>query len=154
MSYIAEYVANAIILKNKNKYFVKDLNQIKLQNILYFFHGWYLSCFNQRLISDCFEVGEICPIIPSLNSLTNQYKYKNVKLFKSRSNCCYVVNYNNVDFYNLLNIVMDKYIHFDVFKTTAMTNDIDSPWWNAKLSGEKILLDNNIKKYYRDLVYN
>ena len=64
MSYDSRAIANYFLDVAKRN--GVPLDQMKLQKLVYYAHGWYLAVYGKRLINEQVEAWEFGPVIPSL----------------------------------------------------------------------------------------
>src|SRR5687768_9300066 len=62
--YNATSIANFFIQKGIEA--GNPIDQMKVQKLVYFAHGWYLAITNQPLINEAIEAWRFGPVIPSL----------------------------------------------------------------------------------------
>lgn len=159
--YNAKFVLNSIIDQSKKYKNHKSLDRVKAQNLLYFLNGWCLAVYNERIVKEDFIADNLCPLIPELDIELLFFK----KYYKSEfapidflpstiiNSNTYILKISNDDrFYELLDIIMNKYMKYTSFETMGMTIEYNSPWWKSCQRKNKVLLDSEIKEYFVSLV--
>jgi uncharacterized phage-associated protein len=137
MAYLAVHIAAAFIDRAKEEN--KTITEKKLQCLLYFAHGFYLTLYNEPLLSQRFEAAKAGPVV---HSLTVAYKQsaKNLPLVKLSTQAKHTI---------ILAWNKAYAMHQKAF--TRLTTQPGSPWANAKASPHPVLYIENstIQRYFK-----
>lgn len=155
MSYPTKAVANKFIDIANGKGL--SLSPMKLQKLVYFAHGWYLSLTNgQPLIDEKIEAWRYGPVVPSLY---HEFKSQGKKAIQN-----YATDIdNNFDIVTpqlpvdekllaFINKIWEVYGKYDGIQLSNITHKTDTPW--AKIWGENgvpkntDIPDTDIKEYF------
>jgi uncharacterized phage-associated protein len=152
----ATAVANHVLWRaNKDKV---DISPMKLQKILYFLHGTYLSITGESLIDEGFRRWDYGPVIPSV--------YHELKIYGGLPIDDYIKKYDKEKgefipffvntralprFEDILDQVWNKYSKFSAIKLSNLTHESDSPW--AKTAPNNRIPDDVIAEYFTRQVF-
>lgn len=123
IGYQANSVANYIIDQAK-KGRVHELNNMKMQRLLFIIEAWHRELYGYGLIQDIFSMWPHGPVIPSLYHLIKLQKTehltKNLSTFQGgRYIVTSNVNANDTEAINLINKVLDTH---DKYNGTQLAN--------------------------------
>lgn len=76
--YSALTIANYVILYSHSKNI--EMNNLKLQKILYFLQGLYLVNYSDKLFNDNIEKWQYGPVVPEVYHAYKDYRSNNIKL--------------------------------------------------------------------------
>jgi uncharacterized phage-associated protein len=141
MAYLAVHIAAAFIEKAKQEN--KRITEKKLQCLLYFAHGFYLTLYNEPLLSQRFEAAQTSPVV---HSLTVAYKQsaQNLPLVKLSTQAKHTIN-----------LAWKKAFTMPEKAFIRLTTQPGSPWANAKASPHPVLyIENSTIQRYFELWYN
>lgn len=152
MPYKDEYVVNSILQKAFNEK-CPDMTPMKLQKILYFLNGWGLAITGQPILQSDFEAWDYGPVVPKIYTKTKSYGSNPITSYLiNDEEKVYVVSPDNREFYDILNMVWDKYIHFDAYTLSGMTHQLGSPWSeNRKENNIGVIPNKVIRNYFLTL---
>jgi len=126
-------VANHVLWRaNKD---AADISPMKLQKIMYFLHGWYMTMTGEKLIDESFSRWQYGPVIPSVYHELKRFgglpidDY--VKQYDSASGqyIPYFVNTNELPRFNeILEQVWNQYGSLSAIQLSTMTHEPGSAW--------------------------
>ena len=146
----SETVVNTLLCHAKNKGVV--LNHIKVQNLLYVLHGFYIARTGEPLLDNPFEAWKYGSISRKVYSALKNHGDGYISDFikiedkeTGRSLGAHFVDKTHVEFYETLNLVWDTYGKLtgkELFK--AVRTKFNEPWLEVKwrngiISNESIL---------------
>lgn len=139
----------------------KTLDQMKLQKLVYFAHGWHLATNGSPLINECVEAWEYGPVVPSIYHAFKQFGSGQITEKASRlefidpDSACFQFITPAIDeprAKRLLKQIWETYGEFSAVQLSNMTHEADSPWSKtyATAHGRKgvDIPDSMIKEYF------
>jgi uncharacterized phage-associated protein len=153
MPFDSKHVTNCLIQRSF-KEGRADMSPMKAQKMLFFTHGWHLAITGEPAINEPFEVWPYGPVVSTIykelskfggNKITDYIKEYDAH---SKEQKAYVVNSANAKFYEIFDIVWEKYIGITAIRLSAMTHEPNSPWDEAKKRHQSIIPDSTIKEYF------
>lgn len=135
--YDARAVANFLLqYADENKVPVTLISVLKM---IYYAHGWYLSCFREPLVKQPFEAWKYGPVV---RVVWESFKGSGKKPITTRAQRFDVVTNSYLKIDDpisdedalFLRKVFEAYAHIDSFDLSSMTHIPGSPWdevWNA-----------------------
>ena len=154
--YTATAIANFFIEKGREE--GKPVDQMKIQKLVYFAHGWYLAIAGKPLLNESVEAWRFGPVIPSLyHSLKysgNQPIMKSIEVsgFDSPS----IVDDDSTELGLYLNRIWNLYSPLTGIQLSNMTHEEEAPWakiakeFGHQIPANKDIDDQLIKKYFSD----
>lgn len=140
-------VANTII-KKTNILKILDLNNIKLQKLMYLAHAWVLTLTGDPLIDEEFYVFKSGPTLPSVYS--HFYKLNNVFVKGTQNHNDAVIKCENVKDFIVDNII-DKVLHYYgyccVEELNKKINVKKGPWHTALKNNDCMISNKLIQKH-------
>jgi uncharacterized phage-associated protein len=127
-----EIVANSLLSLAKDK--GETLTHLKVQKLLYFLNGWNLALNGSPLLDDEFQAWRHGPVIPSLYNELRGFGFKPIDRYIQHLDTekfelvTHRVSKENVDFWNLLNQVWEKYAGFTALQLSTLSHEAGSPW--------------------------
>lgn len=162
--YRVEEVANYFIEKGVEE--GKLVNPMKLQKLLYFSYGWYLTYFpNKKLFNETLQAWRYGPVIESIYHEVKSYgnypitepisKFLNgeTNLFSFKYSTPRI-KFKNDDDKDFLEAIWNTYSQFSALKLSAMTHAENTPWKNIAETNKNsipkgtIISDGLILKYF------
>jgi uncharacterized phage-associated protein len=143
MSYPSKAIANYFLSLAKEK--DSSISPLKLQKLVYYAHGWNLALTGEPLIDELIEAWEYGPVIPSLyhefkgegkgpiHSPATEWKVKpngKIRVITPTLDDCPDENIEATK--KLLNRIWFVYGKFSGIQLSAMTHEVDSPWWKTR----------------------
>ena len=161
MLYSAKSIANAYLtLANRDGY---DLDPMKLQKLLYYANGYYLSDKGDPLIDEYFEAWDMGPVVPSVYHEFKDYRWRPIKRFAyswdKRANRQVIAPQplGDKDAEDVIQWVWEHYRDRDALTLSKMTHKKGGPWDLARArmrdSGirNEPIKTHEIENYFDDL---
>ena len=140
----------------------EGLTQLQLYKILYFAHGWYLSCEKTPLISQSFQAWKFGPVV---GVVREAFKAFGDQIISGRAKRLDIYSGNmvetdpvkKIDDVEFVKKIVDFYHTYNGWELSDMTHEKDSPWdrvWNSeKPIGNLglVLEEGNIMSYFSNL---
>ena len=137
--------ANTIL----NCFFDKDefITHMKIQKLLYFSYGVYLSKHNTYMVENRFQAWTYGPVLPTLyhklKDFGDAYITKQIN-FEGE-----IYAYTSGEVLNTIKTIVNKFGHHSAFKLSEMTHVKDGPWFKTvQEKGYKQDIDINLIKNY------
>ena len=123
--YNATSIANFFITKGIED--GKPIDQMKVQKLVYFAHGWYLAITNQSLLNEAIEAWRFGPVIPSLYHFL---KHSGNQAITAPIDTLRDVEAIEVDseVHSYLTAIWNLYSPFSGIQLSNMTHEEDTPW--------------------------
>lgn len=121
---IANYFIEKAIQENK------PIDQMKVQKLVYFAHGWHLAMTDQPLLTEAIEAWRFGPVIPSLYHALKYSGNKNItKLVKLHDGeLIQRIESNQTELRLFLDKVWSLYSEFSGIELSNMTHENGTPW--------------------------
>lgn len=153
--YTATAIANFFIGKGMQE--DKPVDQMKVQKLVYFAHGWHLAIAGEPLLNEAIEAWRFGPVIPSLyNSLKysgNQSITKPIEIFEFDGA---LANGSNNELNLFLSGIWNLYSPFTGIQLSNMTHEEETPWakiakeFGNQIPANKVIDDQLIRTYFAD----
>jgi uncharacterized phage-associated protein len=156
MAYSPRLIANAFIRKAAQEQV--PLSHMKLQKLVFFAHSWNLALNDKALLSENFEAWPYGPVVPSLYHELKGYGSEPVQNYLTEFDAstqqirAFVPNDQDTAFWSLFDQVWKLYGNYSAIKLSDMTHTAGSPWEQARKLSHKIITDDSLKSYFKDLV--
>jgi uncharacterized phage-associated protein len=129
----------------------KTIDQMKIQKLVYYAHGWYLAMTSEPLIDEQVEAWRFGPVVPSLYRALKHCGNQPVKQAIQPAE----PNVLPFDVQSFLDRIWNLYSHLTGIQLSNLTHQNGSPWSRtAKKFGYRIPdshpLDNNLLRSYFD----
>lgn len=148
--YTATSLANFFIRKGIED--GKPVDQMKVQKLVYFAHGWYLAIADKALLNEPIEAWRFGPVIPSLyHSLKysgNQAITETIHVQKDTELD------TDVELQAYLTSIWNLYLSFTGIQLSNMTHEEETPWakiateFNNQIPADKDIDNEVIKQYF------
>ena len=153
MTFQIEHVANCFLQRDFEDGYA-SITPMKLQKLIYILNGWHLAVTGGPVVREPFRAWQYGPVEPGLYRLLKHYGNKPISeyltTYEDGESNAYVVAKGNTDFYELLNIVIKKYMALGALRLSALTHQPCTPWDNTTRGGA---IDNaDIMNHFRGLV--
>ena len=146
----------------------KTLTPMQLIKLVYLAHCWMLALYSRPLIEEPIEAWKYGPVIPELYQGIKHYGSNPVKEIKdvldcfdgldSEDNPVKEVNRHEEEFdpdsKDIINQVYEKYSYLSGIELSMITHTKNSPWEVTWDSSNKIISNDLITYYYRQLISN
>jgi len=144
-SYKSTSIAKELLIRESKEQ--KTLTPMQLIKLVYLAHAWMLAIYSRPLISEEIEAWQYGPVIPSLYHEIKGYRSNPVEYISSEENDS--IDDNSVD---IIDQVYEQYGRFSGIELSMLTHEAGSPWeitWNNE---KKIISNDLITYYYRELL--
>ena len=139
-------ICNEII--NRSIKASKPITALKLQKIIYFIYGYGLAKYNKVLFNANFKAWRYGPVDETIYQEFKSYGGEDITSFaKDAKGYSYFPNWilsENVELYEVVNIVWDKYKNYAGDKLVDLTHQEGSAW--KKTKSNEIIEISNIKE--------
>lgn len=148
--YNATSIANFFIRKGIEER--KLVDQMKVQKLVYFAHGWYLAITNKPLISEAVEAWRFGPVIPSLYHSLKHSGNQAINHIIDEQADSKLDNDSELNAY--LTGVWNLYAPFSGIQLSNMTHEEETPWakiskeFNNQIPVDKDIDNEAIKQYF------
>ena len=133
-----------IDLFNKdNKYIITNL---KLNKLLYFAQGWYLSKYNEPLFEEQIEAWNLGPVVPSVYQVYKPFGRNHIMI--DRDEDSFDESKVSIEQLELLIDVYNNYSGYSANELVDMTHVKNSPWDKVYVKNEKKVISNDLIKEY------
>ena len=144
----ARSVANEFIRRAQDSN--QPITPLQVQKLVYYAHAWMLGIHGRPMIEDEIEVWRYGPVVPAVYYCLSRYRGDPIeeiiplhRLDKKE--------YSKEE-QTLLEAVFDKYGGLSGMELSARTHARGTPWHKAKSKGRLYISNNDIRKYYSNLV--
>jgi uncharacterized phage-associated protein len=154
--YTATTIANFFIEKGIRAN--NPVDQMKVQKLVYFAHGWHLAIAGEPLLNEVVEAWRFGPVIPSLYQALkyfgNQPITKLITL-SSFDNSLQIDTPDN-ELSLFLNSIWNLYAPFTGIQLSNMTHEEEAPWaklakvFDHQIPANKEIDDRLIQEYFSD----
>lgn len=127
MSKMIDSIDLAYYIINSNK--CKDLNQLKLQKLLYYIQAWHLVFRDEKLIDDSFEAWVHGPVSRKVWDHFKPYVHKEIS--PNDSNDIKLENYLDLEQIEIINDVLEEYGDKTSYHLECLTHS-ETPWVEAR----------------------
>lgn len=149
--YTATSIANFFIRKGIEA--GRPIDQMKVQKLVYFAHGWYLAITSQPLLTEAIEAWRFGPVIPSLyHSLKHSGNQSITAPIDVRKDS--TLDDDELEVQAYLNGIWDLYSPFSGIQLSNMTHEEETPWariareFNNQIPADKDIDNEAIKQYF------
>ena len=145
---------NAITIAN---YFIdkgiqenKPIDQMKVQKLVYFAHGWYLAIANKPLLNEVIEAWRFGPVIPSLYQVLKHSGNQPIAQPIGKD----FIALDDGELTSYLERIWNLYSPFTGIQLSNMTHEEATPWsclskeFNNQIPGNTALGDELIRNYF------
>lgn len=146
----ATSIANFFIRKGIEE--GKLVDQMKVQKLVYFAHGWYLAITNQPLINEAVEAWRFGPVIPSLyHSLKHSGNQAITTTINEKE---LATDDTDLELRAYLSAIWNLYSPFTGIQLSNMTHEEETPWakiakeFNNQIPADKDIGNEAIKQYF------
>ena len=156
MAYKPFLVANSFI-KRANDEGVKDIDQLKIQKLVYCMHGWNLAVNGEPLVGEFFEAWPYGPVLSSLYHEFKSSKKNRIEDYASDidpstgEERALMVAPSVSDFYELFDKVWSRYKGFSGIQLSALTHAPGTPWSLARARRDDYLSNDEIRNHFIEL---
>lgn len=149
--YNATSIANFFIRKGIEER--RPVDQMKVQKLVYFAHGWYLAITSKPLLNEAIEAWRFGPVIPSLY---HSLKFSGNQAITSsiESQVDSTIDEDESEIQEYLNCIWNLYSPFTGIQLSNMTHEEETPWakiaktFNNQIPADKDIDNEVIKQYF------
>ena len=155
MPYKPSHVANAFLYRAKREGVPVD--QLKVQKLVYFQHGWFLATRGEAAVGELFEAWPYGPVLSAL--------YQEFKTFGSRpidayatdidpatgENKALMVNGTDRYFYDVFDKVWERYKGRTGLYLSDLTHAPGTPWSTARQACRTYLDNDEIRRHFIEI---
>lgn len=148
--YTPEAVANFLL--NLARQQSVDINNIKLQKLMYFSNGFYLARTRKPLLKEGFSAWSNGPVLPFFYDKVN-YQFKGGRIAGSFSADDAVASSSQAA--TIIRTVWNRYGRHSVARLVNISHKTGSPWahvWNGGTGYLKLIPTSRIQSYFRQLI--
>lgn len=155
MPYKPSHVANSFLVRARKEGI--EIDPLKIQKLVYFFHGWFLATRDSAGVGELFEAWRYGPVLPSLYQQFKSHGSGPIKGYaldvdpKTGQERALMVGANDKEFSEVFDRVWNRYKAMSGLQLSALTHASDTPWQNAWQHGWSYLSNEEIKSYFRRL---
>lgn len=149
----SEIVVNTLIHKSILE--KQPLTHLKIQKLLYFLHGHYLASHKELLLDEQFKAWQYGPVIPEVYEKLKHYGSNPVTRFlpiidrQTMEEKYFVANDQDLKFFEIFNLVWNKYSKFSALELSNLSHKKNSPWdLTSDLMG--VIHNDLIYKYFSE----
>ena len=135
----------------------KPVDQMKVQKLVYFAHGWHLVIAGEPLLNEAIEAWRFGPVIPSLyRSLKYSGNQAITKPIETAAFDSALVNDPNKELGLFLKGIWNLYSPFTGIQLSNMTHEEETPWakiakeFGNQIPANKVIDDQLIRTYFAD----
>ena len=133
-----------IDLFNKDNRFI--ITNLKLNKLLYFAQGWYLSKYNMPLFDEPIEAWDFGPVVPSVYQVYKPFGRNHIMI--DRNEDSFDESKVSVEQLELLIDVYNNYSKYSANELVDMTHVERSPWDKVFVKNENRVIPNELIKEY------
>ncbi len=156
--YDVKAIANYFIDRGLNENI--EISPMKLQKLLFFAYGLYLTGKGEQLFSDRFEVWPYGPVLSQLYHQLKGYGSNPIRNFvpdfdmASGEEFVQTVDKDDKEVNDFLNGFWNTYKGYTATQLSNATHLEGTPWKKAFDNQEKVISDKYIDEYFRNLTKN
>ena len=150
------YVANSFLYKAKSEG-VNNMDQLKVQKLVYCLHGWHLAVYGTPAVGEFFEAWKFGPVLSSLYDQFKMYGSGNIDSFavaldpiSGEPKALYIGDLHP-NFHSILEPVWNRYKHLTGLQLSALTHAPGTPWSIARAAGESYITNEAIRLEFVEL---
>ena len=151
--YKPTWVANTFLLRAKNER-VEDIDPLKIQKLVYNFHGWHLATTGMPALGESFEAWPMGPVLSSLYHKFKQYRSnpirdyaKDIDPLTGREEAG-IIAPSDEEFHKVFNAVWDRYKGYSGIELSAFTHAPGTPWSKARQASAQYISNEAIKDHF------
>ena len=149
--YRPSYVANSFLYQAWQEKRT-DMDQLKVQKLVYYLNGWFLAIRDTPLVGESFEAWRYGPVLASLYHQFKTAGRDSIRDYAAdpdtEGNKAFRVGAKHLHFYEIFDQVWDKHKHYSGFQLSHSTHAEGTPWSEAIKAGQLYLSDDSIRQYF------
>jgi uncharacterized phage-associated protein len=156
MPYKPSHVANSFLVRAHEEG-ITDVDPLKIQKLVYYFHGWFLATRNIAGGGELFEAWPYGPVLPSLY---RQFRANGARPIEGYAvdvdpgtgdSRALMVNPTDTMFKEVFDRVWDRYKNVSGLQLSSLTHAPGTPWDLARRRHATYLSDDEIMAHFRKL---
>ncbi len=150
------HVANSFLYQAKIDG-VSNMDQLKVQKLVYCLHGWNLAVTGKPVVGEFFEAWPYGPVLSSLYSQFKSYGKRDIDAYaialdpSTGEEAVQVVSLQDREFMNIFNPVWARYKNLTGLQLSALTHAPGTPWTEARRSGFGYIPNEQIRDHFISL---
>jgi len=154
MPYKPSHVANSFLFRAKEEK-VKDIDPLKIQKLVYFFHGLFLGTRETLGVGELFEAWPYGPVLASLYHEFKSYGAKPIEGYASDIDPAtgeyniLMVNPADNQFAEVFSVVWNRYGKLTGLQLSSLTHALGTPWRLARDRRDTYVSNNEIEQYFK-----
>jgi len=156
MPYKPSHVANSFLVR-ANKEGI-EIDHLKIQKLVYFFHGWFLAVRNDPGVGEYFEAWRYGPVLPSLYQAFKTNGSRPIEGYatdldqETGEYRALMISSEDKRFTEVFEPVWERYKGLGGLQLSSLTHATGTPWRLARDRGDVYVSNEDIRTYFRDLV--
>jgi len=154
MPYKPSHVANSFLYR-AHQDGLSDIDALKIQKLVYFFHGWYLANKNIAGVGELFEAWPYGPVLSSLYHKFKIYGARPIEGYASdldpdtNEYRTLMIDSADSEFSDVFDYVWNHYKNLTGLALSKLTHAPGTPWRSARNRGSAYLSNDEIKTYFK-----
>ncbi len=153
MQYKPSHVANSFLYRARQER-IGDVDQLKIQKLVYCLNGWNLAIRGEPIVGELFEAW---PYGPVLSSLYHEFKHSGRSPIQQYAkdidphtgeDKIMMVNLHDIYFSEIFDAVWNKYKELNGLQLSALTHAEGTPWMTSRKSNKNYLDTEEIKQHF------
>lgn len=150
------WVANTFLVRARDEN-ICDVDPLKIQKLVYNFHGWHLATTGQPAVGERFEPWPAGPVVSSLYHQFKKHKWNRITTFAKDIDSttgeekALVVASSDESFWQIFEQVWARYKNLSGSELSALTHAPGTPWSIARHEGRQYIPDDLIRSHFLDL---
>ena len=154
--YKPAWVANTFLAR-ANDEGVRDVDPLKIQKLVYNFHGWHLATTGMPAIGERFEPWPKGPVLSSLYHQFKRFRWNRITDYAKDIDSVtgeeksLVVPPSDETFKQIFDLVWDRYKGMSGVELSALTHAEGTPWSDARKAGLQYIPDRTIQRHFVEI---
>ncbi len=154
--YKPAWVANTFLVRANDDGII-DVDPLKIQKLVYNFHGWHLATTGKPAIGEKFEPWPKGPVLSSLYHQFKQHRWNRITTYAvdvdstTGEEKSLVVSPSDENFQKIFNLVWQRYKGLSGVQLSALTHAANTPWNQARKAGVQYISDESIRKHFVEI---
>lgn len=134
-----------------------DVDPLKIQKLVYNFHGWHLAITGRPAVGERFEAWPKGPVLSSLYHQFKKFRWEAITEFAedidpvTGDRKAAIVGASDEGFYRIFNAVWERYKDYSGIQLSALTHAPETPWSKARQAGVQYISDDDIRHHFIEL---
>lgn len=147
------WVANSFLLRAREQK-VGDVDPLKLQKLVYCFHGWHMAVTGSPALGERFEAWPHGPVLSSLYHQFKNFRWNPITSLaldvdpKTGDEEALYVSTADRGFYKIFDSVWERYKNLSGQDLSNLTHAKGTPWSYARANGLQYIPDNLIQDHF------